>query len=109
MAWDDSKVANDDFLSSDWNAMVTYLKLAGIPNTENKLGSDCTGSDGATGRVLTLANTSTMKTAGFMVFRNGALIVPGDITVTATGSADTVTFDNTNIFDLDVLTVIYST
>lgn len=23
MAWNDTKVANDDFLSSDWNAMVT--------------------------------------------------------------------------------------
>lgn len=23
MAWNDTKVANDDFLSSDWNSMVT--------------------------------------------------------------------------------------
>ena len=26
MAWDDTKVANDDFLSADWNSMVTDLK-----------------------------------------------------------------------------------
>ena len=26
MAWDDTKVANDDFTSSDWNDMVTDQK-----------------------------------------------------------------------------------
>ena len=26
MAWDDTKVAEDDFTSSDWNAMVTDQK-----------------------------------------------------------------------------------
>ena len=27
MAWNDTKVANDDFLSADWNSMVTDQKL----------------------------------------------------------------------------------
>ena len=39
MSWDDTKVANDDFLSADWNSMVTDQKLrayttsgAGVPS-----------------------------------------------------------------------------
>lgn len=40
MAWDDTKTAKDDFLSSDWNAMVTDQKTrsvsssgAGVPSS----------------------------------------------------------------------------
>lgn len=46
---------------------AAYVKLIGSDGNpvkiaqveENRLGSECNGSDGATGRVLTLANTST--------------------------------------------------
>jgi len=40
MSWDDTKVANDDFLSADWNSMVTDQKTrsvassgAGVPSS----------------------------------------------------------------------------
>lgn len=40
IAWDSTKVANDDFLSADWNSMVTDQKTravassgAGVPTT----------------------------------------------------------------------------
>ena len=81
MAWDDTKVATDDFLSGDWNDMVTDQKLRGIPAEENKRGSALSGSDGATGRVLTLVNTTLTKTAGVMAFRNGAFIPKTDLTI----------------------------
>jgi hypothetical protein len=44
--------------------------------TESKRGSDCSGSDGAANRVLTLANTALSQTAGFQTFVNGLLLVP---------------------------------
>jgi len=109
MAYDDTKVAGNTIFSADWNAFVTAMKLKGTPNEETKAGSDCSGTDGTTGRVLTLANTSTMKIAAFQVFRNGAKIVKADMTVTTTGTNDTITFDNTIIFDADVIEVIYFT
>ena len=33
MAWDDTKVANDDFLSDDWNSMVTDQKTRLVLST----------------------------------------------------------------------------
>ena len=40
MAWDDTKIAEDDFLSADWNSMVTDQKTrvirttgAGVPSS----------------------------------------------------------------------------
>ena len=30
MAWDDTKIANDNFLSAEWNAMVTDQKTRSI-------------------------------------------------------------------------------
>ena len=33
MAWDDTKQANDDFLSADWNAMVTDQKTRSVSTT----------------------------------------------------------------------------
>lgn len=33
MAWDDTKVANDDFLCADWNSMVTDQKTRAMAST----------------------------------------------------------------------------
>lgn len=33
ISWDDTKVANDDFLSSDWNAMVTDQKTRSVSSS----------------------------------------------------------------------------
>jgi len=110
MAWDDTKQAEDDFLSSDWNDMVTDQKSRSyVGNSENKRGSDCSGSEGATGRVLTLANTSLSQSAGFKVFVGGALIHSTDLTISHLATSSTVTFTNKNIFDADYIYVEYFT
>lgn len=33
MAWDDTKIVKDDFLSADWNSMVTDQKTRAIRTT----------------------------------------------------------------------------
>lgn len=33
MSWDDTKVANDDFLSADWNSMVTDQKTRAVASS----------------------------------------------------------------------------
>ena len=33
IAWNDTKAANDDFLSSDWNAMVTVIEAKSTVST----------------------------------------------------------------------------
>lgn len=76
----------------------------GITN-ENKLGSNCSGSDGATGRILTLANVALTQTAGFQVFVNGLLLTPTtDYTLSNLATSSTVTFvgaiNNTDTIDV---------
>ena len=33
MSWDDTKAANDDFLSADWNSMVTDQKTRSVSSS----------------------------------------------------------------------------
>ena len=104
MSWDDTKIANDDFESADWNAMVTDQKTRGVLNDlEEFAGSDCTGVDAATGRVLTLGNTSLTKHND--VFVEGLLISPSKITVSHKATSSTVTFTSIKIFDTDEIVV----
>ncbi len=66
-----------------------------IPNTENKTGVDCTGSNGASNRTLTLANTGTTSTPGFLVYASGlALALTIDYTVVHNDSDSVITFLN---------------
>ncbi len=103
MAWDDTKQANDDFLSSDWNDMVSDQKSRiKTPSSEEKLGSDCTGSDGDTGRVLTLSNSE--LTTLLLVFVEGRLVSPSNMTVTHKSSNSTVEFSNA-VYDSDNIVV----
>ncbi len=73
---------------------------------ENRSGSDCSGSDGATGRVLTLQNTSTSG-APVSVWVDSTLIALVDITIAHKASSSTITFDNINIFDSQSIRVLY--
>lgn len=107
IAWDTTKVVGDLISSSDYNAQVTDQKTRGIPTTENKLGSNCNGVSGATARVLTLANTTTIKTGGFMVFRNGAFIHSTNYARGGQSSSETITFTDINIWDDDYICVVY--
>lgn len=61
--------------------------------TERKTGSDLTGSDGATNRVLTLANTGLTNNDAFDVYLNGILLrLSTDYTVSHLSASSTVTF-----------------
>ena len=109
MAWDDTKVAQDDFLSADWNAMVTDQKTRGKINTqEDKRGSNCSGTNGAKNRVLTLSNTALTKSGGLLIWVNGLLQHSAQVTITHNTSGSTVLFID-EIFDTDYISVIYLT
>ena len=73
---------------------------------ENRLGSECSGSDGATGRVLTLQNTSESG-APISVWVEGTIIALSDMTISHLSASSTVTFDNVEIYGADAIRVIY--
>lgn len=65
------------------------------PTTESKLGSDCSGSNGASNRVLTLANTKNTVQGGFLVYASGlALALTTEYTVDHNNSGTEITFLN---------------
>jgi uncharacterized membrane protein len=76
--------------------MVEYQKVWVVnvlsgPQTENKLGSDCTLTDGDVNRVLTLANTST--SANELVVVDGFVLrLTADYTVSHLAASTTITF-----------------
>ena len=86
------------------NASGTVLKVS--PQEENRAGSDCSGSDGATGRVLTLQNTS-ISGAPVSVWVEGTIIAQADMTISHLSASSTITFDNINVYDTDTIRVMY--
>lgn len=86
------------------NSSGTIIKAS--LQEENRLGSECSGSDGATGRVLTLQNSSTSG-APVAVWVEDQLVNPSDVTFSHLSSSSTLTFDNLNIFDTDTIRVNY--
>lgn len=61
--------------------------------TENKNGSDCSGNNGETNRVLTLSNTGLTQSSGFLVYVNGLAQTENvGYTVNHLSSSTTVTF-----------------
>jgi hypothetical protein len=59
------------------------------------MGSSCSGSDGGTSRVLTLANVSLTDSGGFTVYVNGLALVPTvDYTVSHLAASTPITFIN---------------
>ena len=104
MAWDSTKSPGDLISSDDYNSGVTDQKTRGVPKSENKLGSDCSGTDAASDRTLTLAE-ETIKEAGIMVIKNGTGLHQGagkDYTV----SSNVITFLGP-VWDVDNIRVIY--
>ena len=73
---------------------------------ENRAGSDASGTDGATGRVLTLVNTSTSGVP-ISVWVDDQIIAQADITVSHLSASSTITFDNINLFDAQTVRVTY--
>lgn len=86
------------------NSSGTVIKAT--PQEENRSGSDCSGSDGATGRVLTLQNTTTSG-APVSVWVEDQIIAQADFTVSHLSSSSTITFDNIAIHDTDTIRAFY--
>jgi hypothetical protein len=110
ISWDDTKEpydgTNDDvslIKASDWNSMVTDQKLRAIIGVEDKRGADCSGSDSALNRVLTLANTT--LTDKVFVFVNGLILHSADVTISHLSASSTVTFLNA-VWDTDYIKCI---
>lgn len=104
MAWDSTKSPGDLIASADYNSSVTDQKTRGVPTSEDKLGSDCTGVDAAVNRTLTLSE-STIKSAGIVIIKNGTGLHEGagkDYTV----SSNVITFLGP-VWDADNIRVIY--
>lgn len=65
------------------------------PGTESKLGSDCSGSNGAANRILTLSNTGKTFDGGFLVYASGlALALTTEYTVSHSSTNTQITFLN---------------
>ncbi len=71
------------------NASGTVLKTS--LQEENRTGSECSGIDGATSRVLTLANTSTSG-GPISVWVEDQIIAQIDVTFSHKAASSTVTF-----------------
>ncbi len=72
---------------------------------ENRLGSECSGSDGATNRVLTLANSSESGNP-VAVWVEDQLINPTDYTTSHLSASSTITF-SINIYNTDTIKITY--
>lgn len=86
------------------NSVGTVIKAT--PQEENRAGSDASGVDGSTGRVLTLQNTSESG-APVSVWVDDQIIAQVDITMNNLSSSSTITFDNINLFDAQTIRVTY--
>ena len=76
-------------------------------STENKRGSDCSGTDGTANRVLTLSNTMLTQSGGFNVFVNGLNLVPTtEYTPSHLSEDSTITLLNI-VWDTDYIVVVY--
>ena len=73
---------------------------------ENRIGSECSGSEGATGRILTLQNTSTSG-GPVSVWVGVTIIAQADMTISHLSASSTITFDNINIYNSDTIRVLY--
>ena len=86
------------------NSSGTIIKAT--QQEENRLGSECSGSSGATGRVLTLQNSSESG-APIAVWVEQSLRNPANYTLTHNSSSSTLTFDSIEILDADRIKVTY--
>ena len=76
--------------------------------TENKTGTDCSGTDGAKNRVLTLSNTGQTKQPGFLVYASGlALALTTEYTVTHNETSTTITFLNKMFNYMEIIVNYY--
>ncbi len=74
--------------------------------TENKLGSDCSGTDGTANRVLTLSNTYLTINNGLVVSLGGFVLDPSIYSITNLATNSTITFLG-NVYNSSPIEVIY--
>lgn len=86
------------------NSSGTIIKAT--VQEENRAGSDASGVDGATSRVLTLQNTSESGDP-FSVWVDDQIIAVADYTTNHLSASSTITFDNINLFDAQTIRVRY--
>ncbi len=86
------------------NSAGTVIKATQIE--ENRIGSELSGSDGATSRVLTLTNTSETGNP-VSVWVESQLVSQSDFTPSHESSSSTITFGGIQIFDGDAIKILY--
>jgi len=109
MAKADDAVDERGFSSTVRKVLVVNSSGTPIKSTqleENRSGSDCSGTDGTTGRVLTLQNTSTSG-APIAVWVDSTLIALADMTISHLSASSTITFDSVTIYDAQEIRVTY--
>ena len=78
--------------------------------TFNGTGADCSGSDGASNRVLTLSNTGPTQQTGFLVYASGlALALTTEYTVDHNSTGTQITFLNALWDDMTLVVNYYET
>lgn len=77
--------------------------------TESYTGTNCSGTNGGTSRILTLANTNLTVDGGLIVIVSNATLHPTtDFTISHLSSGSTITFLNA-MFNDQVITIHYQT
>ena len=76
------------------------------PATEDKRGSDCTGTDGTANRTLTLTNTAATVSGSENIIVNGTSLHNPDYNMTHVAGGSVITFLNP-IWDSDYMKVMY--
>ena len=101
-----SEITFVNALYDDQPILVIYNITGGT--SETKLGSDCSGTDGGTSRVLTLSNSRITLDNGFIVVVSGSTLHPTtDFTLDHNDSSSTITFLNA-LYDDQPILVIYN-
>ena len=95
--------------STNWYAQALGGGTTSVPteNFENKAGSDCTGTDGATNRMLTLTNAS-LSSNEVVVHDRSTLHPTQDYTPNHLSASSTITFLN-NVWNDQKIRVRYLT
>ena len=88
-------------MAQNRNGIINESQMS--PQPENKLGSDCSGTDGQANRTLTLAKASVYST--FIITVNGTGLHEG-AGKDFTASGNVITFLN-NVNDTDNIRVVY--
>lgn len=107
IVWDETLAKLQYYNGSSWADVGSGSGSGDTSNREDKRGSNCSGTDGDPGRILTLSNTE--ATIGHeLVFVNGVCLHDPDYTMTDLAASSTILFNNP-VWDTDYIRVLYFT